>query len=74
MWKPLLEEAGVRHRGIHTLRHFYASRLIAMGESIKEVSADLGHADEAFTLTTYGHLFRDRDNVERRKARAERVI
>jgi integrase len=42
---------------IHSLRHTYASLLIAQGESIKYVQGQLGHASAKLTLDTYGHLF-----------------
>jgi len=42
--------------GMHGLRHWYASSLLAGGASPVEVSAYLGHSDVAFTLRTYGHL------------------
>ncbi|MGI5251915.1 hypothetical protein [Actinacidiphila glaucinigra] len=41
---------------MHALRHFYASVLLDAGESIKAVSAYLGHADAGFTLRTHTHL------------------
>lgn len=49
----------------HWLRHFYASRLIRFGESIKTVQARLGHATAAETLDTYGHLWADSDDRTR---------
>ncbi|HVK24981.1 MAG TPA: site-specific integrase [Actinokineospora sp.] len=42
--------------GIHALRHFYASTLLAQGVSIKELAAYLGHSDPGFTLRVYTHL------------------
>ena len=33
--------------------------MIAAGWSAKRVQAELGHADPAFTLRVYGHLFPD---------------
>ncbi|MFJ4947614.1 tyrosine-type recombinase/integrase [Streptomyces sp. NPDC088760] len=68
-WKPALAAAGVipkpgpgerykeaREDGMHALRHFYASVLLDAAESIKALSAYLGHADAGFTLRTYTHL------------------
>lgn len=49
----------------HWLRHFYASRLIRFGESVKTVQARLGHATAAETLDTYGHLWADSDDRTR---------
>jgi integrase len=52
--------AGINYRkradGMHALRHFYASVLLAQGVSIKELVDYLGHADTGFTLRTYTHL------------------
>jgi integrase len=45
-----------RADGMHALRHFYASALLAQGVSIKELAEYLGHADPGFTLRTYTHL------------------
>jgi integrase len=45
----------------HDLRHTYASLLIEAGESIKVVSARLGHASAVETLETYSHLWPDSD-------------
>jgi integrase len=45
-----------RADGVHALRHFYASTLLAQGVSIKELAEYLGHSDPGFTLRTYTHL------------------
>ncbi len=52
----------------HWLRHYYASRLIRFGESVKTVQARLGHATAAETLDTYGHLWPDSDDRTREAA------
>lgn len=47
IWKPALRRVGIepsRSRGMHLLRHSYASVLIDAGESIKVVS-DVSQAD-----------------------------
>jgi integrase len=66
--------------GLHQLRHFYASLLIAAGRSVKEVQERLGHASAQETLDTYGHLWHDSDEGTRgavdgafRQARSEDV-
>lgn len=43
----------------HALRHFYASLLIAQGQSVKVVQNRLGHRSAVETLDTYGHLWPD---------------
>jgi hypothetical protein len=45
-----------RKEGIHRLRHYFASVMLAGGASIKELAEYLGHADPAFTLRVYAHL------------------
>jgi integrase len=47
--------------GLHQLRHFYASLLIAGGRSPREVQERLGHATLEETLKTYVHLFGESD-------------
>lgn len=70
VWKPALAAAGVipeRRRGqakyqaapadgLHALRHYYASALLADGVEIRTLSEYLGHADPGFTLKVYCHL------------------
>jgi integrase len=45
-----------RKEGLHQLRHFYASVMLAAGVSVKELAEYLGHADPAFTLRVYAHM------------------
>jgi len=45
-----------RREGIHQLRHYLASVMLAGDVSIKELAEYLGHADPAFTLRVYAHL------------------
>jgi integrase len=55
-WKEARGEASFR---FHDLRHRAASLMIAAGWSPKRVQVELGHADPAFTLRVYGHLWPD---------------
>ncbi len=41
----------------HDLRHFFASMLIAQGESPKYICDQLGHSSVQVTFDIYGHLF-----------------
>ncbi|MET7748476.1 tyrosine-type recombinase/integrase [Micromonospora sp. NPDC005367] len=53
VWKRAIRATDVpddRSNGMHVLRHTYASVLLDAGESIKALSAYLGHADPGFTL------------------------
>lgn len=57
-WAPAQAAMGLDPgQGLHQLRHFYASLLIAEGCSVKEVQARLGHASAGETLDTYSHLW-----------------
>ncbi len=51
-----LDKAGLRHVTIHSLRHTFASVLLASGGSIKAVQRAVGHASAQMTLDVYGHL------------------
>lgn len=69
VWKPAIRASGIpddRHNGMHVLRHTYASVLLDAGESIKALSAYLGHADPGFTLRTYTHLLPASEDRTRR--------
>jgi integrase len=60
VWKPALQRAGLPHtHGFHSLRHTYASSLIAQGVHARVIQARLGHASIVETMDTYGHLFPD---------------
>jgi integrase len=48
--------ATTRKEGIHQLRHYYASVMLAGGVSIKELADYLGHSDPGFTLHVYAHM------------------
>jgi integrase len=69
VWKPAIRATGIpddRRNGMHVLRHTYASVLLDAGESIKALSAYLGHADPGFTLRTYTHLLPSSEDRTRR--------
>jgi integrase len=60
VWRPSGDRAGAASiRGLHGLRHTYASLLINLGEHIKFVSEQLGHASIQITADLYGHLFKE---------------
>jgi integrase len=56
LWFPMVAKAGLRRLDMHSVRHTYASRLIANGENLKYVQEQLGHASITITCDTYGHL------------------
>lgn len=51
------DSANVEHRGLHALRHSFASNLYARGVEIKVISKLLGHASTQITYDRYVHLF-----------------
>lgn len=74
MWQHIQLAADVPCYALYSTRHFFASRLIANGANVKEVSVMMGHSDEAFTLKVYGHLFMDAESEERRRAMVEALL
>jgi integrase len=56
-------DGGAKYKGLHALRHFYASWCInrrvdgGLELPLKVVQARLGHASIQMTADTYGHLF-----------------
>ncbi len=54
--RPLLERAGLPVYKFHALRHTHASKLLARGRNLREVSERLGHSSPALTLKVYAHL------------------
>ncbi len=57
-WRPVRERAGLEGVRIHDLRHSFASRALALGESLYTIGKLLGHASVA-TSARYAHLMRD---------------
>lgn len=51
------QRAEVRRLPIHALRHTYASLAASQGMRVEVLSKLLGHADPAFTLRQYRHLY-----------------
>ena len=49
--------AGLPNIRLPDLRHFFASILIAQGESAKYICDQMGHSSIQVTFDTYGHLF-----------------
>ena len=57
-WKIIRERAGLEGVRIHDLRHSYASRALALGESLTMIGRLLGHR-QIETTARYAHLARD---------------
>jgi integrase len=58
-----MENIGLPHVTLRTLRHTHASQLITSGMDILTVSRRLGHSSPAITLTVYGHLLSPEDRA-----------
>ena len=54
--KKIVTKIGIPETRFHDLRHTYATNAIQIGDPIKTVSENLGHATVAFTLDIYGHV------------------
>ena len=65
-WNLARKRVGPEWATPHHLRHYYASLLIAGGESVKVVQARLGHSSAKTTLDTYGHMWPDSEDRTRR--------
>lgn len=75
-WRALMAQAGLMDDTMHgepptpkyspyTLRHFYASMLIANNKDLKTIQTRMGHADITTTLNIYGHLIRKKQDEEK---------
>ena len=57
-WRRIRQAVGLPSEvTLHTLRHTYASNLIASGCDVVTVQRALGHAQPSITLNTYSHLW-----------------
>ena len=65
-WQTVRARAGLSDVRLHDLRHSYASRALALGESLPMIGKLLGHA-QVETTTRYAHLTREsvRETAER---------
>jgi len=71
-FKETLERAGLKKVTLHSLRHTYASTMLASGASIKALQRALGHASATMTLNTYSHLIEE--NMESSVMRADALF
>jgi integrase len=66
-FRSAIKKAGLAGDGkrliLHSLRHTFASLLIAQGLNIVFVSRQLGHANATITLEVYAHLFEQADHA-----------
>ena len=65
-FRQAIKRAGLEGPGkltLHSLRHGFASLLIANGLNVVYVSRQLGHANPSITLEVYAHLFEPADHA-----------
>ena len=60
--KKILKDAGLPHIRFHDLRHTFATTALQNGVDVKTVSSMLGHFDAGFTLRTYTHATRQKQD------------
>ena len=65
-WRRLRVRAGLGDVRIHDLRHSYASRALALGESLSMIGRLLGHS-KIGTTARYAHLTRDTERASAAK-------
>ena len=58
--KRILTSAGLSYINFHSLRHTFATAALQNGIDVKTVSSMLGHYDAGFTLRTYTHATRQK--------------
>ena len=61
---PACRRAGLRRANVKTLRHSFASGLLAQGTPITVVQGLMGHANAGVTLKTYSHFIKGTDSGE----------
>ncbi len=59
-----LEKSKLRQIRIHDLRHTYATQRISKGDNIADVSNQLGHFSETFTMKIYYHWMPGKKKAE----------
>ena len=69
-WYRLRARAGLDDVRIHDLRHSYASRALAAGESLSMIGKLLGHADIQSTAR-YAHLARETERLSAARVRRQ---
>lgn len=58
-FKSICDDLGIEHKGIHALRHTFATLLLTKKIDIKVVSEILGHTDIRFTYNKYIHILQE---------------
>lgn len=54
-FRAICKQAGIEGRGVHALRHTFATNWVQHSPDVPSLSRILGHTDPAFTYKTYCH-------------------
>jgi integrase len=71
---PMLENAQLKRRGLHSLRHAAASVWIHQSIDLKRLQTWMGHGSIQLTLDRYGHLLKDEGRDAALAAAAQREL
>jgi integrase len=53
VWDRMMEKSGLRRRTPHDMRHTYATLRLSNGDSLAEVSKEMGHSSAEISYKTY---------------------
>ncbi|MBW2506320.1 MAG: tyrosine-type recombinase/integrase [Deltaproteobacteria bacterium] len=53
IWNKAVEKSGLKRRTPHDMRHTYATLRLSKGDSLTEVSKEMGHGSPDITYRTY---------------------
>lgn len=53
VWNPVMDKTKLRRRTPHDMRHTYATLRLSKGDSLAEVSKEMGHSSSDITYKTY---------------------
>ncbi|MDI9917852.1 site-specific integrase [Rhodococcus sp. IEGM 1379] len=67
-WRKAKKAAEITDLKMHSLRHYFASGLIAAGCDVVTVQRALGHSSASVTLDTYSHLWPKAEDRTRKAA------
>lgn len=63
LFKKIVQNAGVKERKFHAIRHTFATRALELGVDIKTLSEILGHSNVGITLNIYAHSLMEQKKI-----------
>lgn len=63
LFKRVVQNAGVKERKFHAIRHTFATRALELGVDIKTLSEILGHSSVGITLNIYAHSLMEQKKI-----------